>query len=94
MALSRRDVERALSRKLDMVLDEDRDHRFYLLVVNGKPAVRTKVSTGSGYRTLGDDLVGAMARQLNVPIPFFRDIVSCAKGQDDYLQHLSKTGVI
>jgi hypothetical protein len=94
MALSRRNVEQALSGKLGMDLDEDRDHRFYRLVVDGKFAVQTKVSTGTKYATLGDDLVRAMARQLNVPMPFFRDIVTCARSRDDYLTHLSNIGVI
>ena len=94
MALDRRNVEQALSGKLGMVLDEDRDHRFYRLVVNGKFVAQTKVSTGARYKTLGHDLVKAMARQLYVPTPFFRDLISCAKGRDDYLQHLSREEMI
>jgi hypothetical protein len=93
MALPRRNVERALTRKLGMVVDQ-RDHRVYKLHVEGTFVAQTKVSRGSGYDTLGRDLVSAMAHDLNVPVRFFRELVGCTKGVDDYLQHLRDEGAL
>lgn len=93
MVLRRRNVERALTAKLGMTLDE-RDHRVYKLHIEGRFIAQTKVSRGSGYDTLGRELVSAMARDLNGPARFFRDIAGCTKGPDEYLQHLRDEGAI
>lgn len=93
MALQRRSVERTLTRKLGMEMDE-RDHRVYRLFVTGQFVSQTKVSRGSGYHTLAPDLVKAMARDLKVPMRFFRELDACTKGLDDYLQLLRDTGAL
>jgi hypothetical protein len=62
MAVSRRGVERMLTNKLEMTLD-DPDHQVFLLVIEGRVIARTKLSRGSEkYKTLGDDLVRKMAQ--------------------------------
>lgn len=95
MALASRDVERMLTNKLDMALDDRGDHRVYRLHVDGAFVLKTKLSRGSAsHRTLGDDLVSAMARQLRVTTPFFRELTQCTKSHDDYLQHLQDAGII
>ena len=92
MVLDRRSVMRTLTNKLGMVVDQ-RDHRVYKLHIEGKFVAQTKMSRGSEkYKTLVHDLVKAMARDLNVPTPFFRELDSCAKSRDDYLQHLRDIG--
>jgi hypothetical protein len=89
--LSRADAERALVRKLGMTR-EDRDHRWYVLEVDGQVLTRTFVSTGSEKdRTLGHDLVASMARQLGVSTPFFVGIVDCSRSRGDYLAEVART---
>jgi hypothetical protein len=93
MVLPRRETERALTLKLGMEMTE-RDHRVYKLHVEGRFVAQTKVSRGSGHGTLGRELVGAMARDLQVPTRLFRELVDCTKELDDYLQHLEDAGAI
>lgn len=77
-----------LGNKLGMALEE-RDHRVYRLFVEGKLAVQTKVSRGSSYHTLGDDLVRAMARDLKFSVTVFRQLEACTKSLDDFLDALT-----
>lgn len=91
MPLSRRSVERMLSNKLGMALEE-RDHRVYRLFVEGKLVIQTKVSRGSSHHTLGDDLVRAMARDFKISAILFRQLEACTKTVDDYLDALRERG--
>ena len=86
-ALIRAEVERALVCKLKMTQSAD-DHRRYVLIVDGAIVAKTFVSTGSGYKTIGSELVSKMANQLGVPTGFFAEIVSCTKSREDYLAEL------
>lgn len=92
MALARNGVEQQLSQKLLMELRQGKraDHRYYVLMIDGVKVAQTHVSTGTSYKTLGNDLVSSMARQLYLTAPFFRDIVNCKKSRDDYLQCLKE----
>lgn len=82
--LKRRDVEAALKKKGFTV--EERDHRYYRLLVDGEPTgIYTKVSTGKKYRDLGRDLVTLMAKQLKLTRKEFADLVSCEITADRYL---------
>lgn len=96
MPLERDATEAQLTQKLEMTLRDRRgdDHRRYDLIIAGKRVARTMVSRGSGYRTLGDDLVGRMARQLHVTSPFFRELISCTKSRDEYLSKLKDQNLI
>lgn len=87
MSLPRREVERQLTQKL-LMEPRPGDHRYYYLFINGRKVARTHVSTGTNSRTLGDNMVSTMARQLNVTTSFFREIVNCTKTRDQYLQQL------
>jgi hypothetical protein len=93
MVLPRRNVERALSKKLGMVMDQ-RDHRVYKLHLEGRFIAQTKVSRGTGHDTVGRELIGAMAHDLNVPTRLFREITGCTKGLPEYLQHLRDKGAL
>jgi hypothetical protein len=73
---------------------DDRDHRVYKLHFEGRFVAQTKVSRGTGYDTIGRELVSAMAHDLNVPTRFFRELTDCTKGLDDYLQHMRDQGAI
>jgi hypothetical protein len=77
MPLDRREVEAGLEKK-GFVLAE-RDHRFftYHTIAGQKTSVWTKTSTGTGYKTLGDDLIGKMAKQCGLTSRQFKDLVAC-----------------
>lgn len=96
MALARDAVEKQLSKKLRMNRwrEGKTDHRYYVLTIDGKQVALTKVSTATNHKDLGDDLVKQMARQLYVSTPFFREVISCTKSRDDYLQCLSEQGLV
>lgn len=96
MPLDRRKTEQALTGKLDMVLRDRRrdDHRYYQFVQNGKVIVQTKISTGSGHRDISDPIVGAIARQLQIPTPFLVEIVGCTKSLPEFLDYLSSRDLI
>ncbi len=63
MPLERSDVEAALEQK--GFLRAKGDHRFftYYTIAGAKTSVWTKTSHGTKYKTLGDNLVGEMAKQ-------------------------------
>jgi hypothetical protein len=90
-ALQRSAVEKTLVTKLQMQ-QEVRDHRWFQLEVNGRLITRTYVSTGTKYKTLGNDLVSKMAHELQVPTGFLVKLVNCQKSREEYIQHLQDTG--
>lgn len=96
MSLPRDDTERQLTQKLQMTLRNRKgdDHRRYELVINGRRVVRTMVSRGSGHRTLSNDIVSKMAKQLQVTTPFFREVIICTKSREDYLEKLREQELI
>lgn len=86
-SLERDIVESGLTEK--GFVREDRDHRFYFLYVDGKyTGIYTKTSRGKGYKTLGNDLVSAMAKQVKLSKPQFVELVSCTLSREEYLNLL------
>ena len=94
MPLERRSIEGALTGKFRFELRNRRgdDHRIYVLRVGNRRVARTKVSTGTGSRTVGDNIVAEIAHQVGVPTPFFREMVGCTKSLEDLLGFLRLTG--
>lgn len=71
------------------------DHIFYHLILEGKKtAIFTKVSRGSKYKILGNDLVLAMARQCKLTTGDFRKLVECTLSHEEYLKKLNASGHI
>lgn len=79
----RKDVEAALKQK-GFVLKEQRDHRYYFFFLDGRQVARTKVSHGTKYKDLADDLIGGMARQCNLSKEQFLDQVKCPMSREEY----------
>lgn len=79
--------------KPEMELD-DGDHRWYRFVVDGKVIARTFVSKGGSKKdkTLGDDLIGKMARQWHVTTPFLSGLVRCTDSREDDVRMLREQG--
>lgn len=90
-AVPREKVETALKRKGFTL--EPGDHRYYRLYVGAKKtAICTKVSMGSGYKTLGDQLVSAMATQLKLTNKEFHRLVDCDMSGEEYLKAMRDRG--
>ena len=77
MPMERRVVEAALERKGFEI--KRRDHNFFVFRLKDgqKTTVWTKTSYGSGYKTLSDSLLSAMARQCHLTRGQFTDLVEC-----------------
>lgn len=94
MNLERALVEQNLPKK-GFVEDRGRDHVFFHFIHDGqKTHIRTHVSHGSKYRTLGDDLVSKMAKQCKLTSKDFRSLSECTLSHNDYLAILKKSGEI
>jgi predicted RNA binding protein YcfA (HicA-like mRNA interferase family) len=77
MPLDKRDVETALLKK--GFVREEGDHSFfrYWTISGNKTSIYTKTSHGSGYKTLGDNLVSKMAKQCDLENNQFKQLVAC-----------------
>ncbi len=84
MSLERRNVEKSLVKK-GFVKDERTHHTFYIFSLDGsKIRIMTRVSRGSGYKTLGDDLVSEMAKQCRLSNGDFQNLIDCPLSRDAY----------
>ncbi len=62
------------------------DHVWYRLYDGAKAtAVMTKLSHGSGYKDLGDNLVSAISKQMGLTKPELKRYVDCTLSGADYL---------
>lgn len=84
MTRDRSDVEAALLKK-GFRKDDSHHHFFIYWNLAGKKTVRrTKTSHGSSYKTLGDPLLKAMAKQVGLTKPKFIELVDCTLDQKGY----------
>lgn len=92
MNLERAKVQANLPRK-GFVETDDRRHIFYHFHFEGKKThIRTQVSHGTKYKTLGEDLVSSMAKQCKVTTKNFRGLAECTVSHDDYIDLLKQSG--
>lgn len=93
MPLERRAIDAALKNK-GFRVDTLADHDKYWLHHNGvKQAIYTKLSRGTNYRTIGDDLVSKIARQVKLPRRKFEELVDCSLSEADYIAFLTQSGI-
>ncbi len=94
MNLERSKVQDNLPRK-GFDEQDDRKHIFYHFRHDGKKThIRTHVSHGSKYKTLGDDLVSTMAKQCKLTTKNFKGLVECTVSHEDYVQLLKEAGEV
>lgn len=94
MNLERSKIKENLPRK-GFIEKDDRKHIFYHFHHEGKKThIRTHVSHGSKYKTLGDDLVSKMARQCKLTAQNFRDLAECTVSREDYVKLLKEAGEV
>lgn len=69
---------------------EDRDHVFLLLEVDGKKTgIFTYVSRGRAYKTLGDDILTAMRKQLRLDTKSqLLELIECPMDHPKYVAYL------
>jgi hypothetical protein len=83
-----REIEDALRNKFGFEHDETHsvDHRWYKLQLTGLPTIRTYFSHGK--KEIGKKLESKIARQIRVRNKFFREMIDCTKGREDYYQQV------
>lgn len=87
MPRNRDDVTSALQRK--GFQQDGGDHEFFIYRnLDGKKTMKkTKVSRGSSYKTLSDDLLSKMSKQIGLTKKLFMDFVDCTLDQKTYEGH-------
>ncbi|MCA3585112.1 MAG: hypothetical protein IOD03_15650 [Methylocystis sp.] len=94
MPLDRSDIEAALKKKGFQLSVGDHNFFTYHTQAGKKSSVWTKTSHGSGFKTLGDNLVSAMAKQCGLTTPQFKNLVACPLTQEALERILIETGRI
>ena len=90
MQLERRDVLTNLEHK-GFEKKEGKKHTvlIYHNKEGKKTVINTIVSRGTKCKSLGNDLVGTMAKQCGLTTPQFVSLIDCSMSRDDY-DHLVK----
>jgi hypothetical protein len=95
MPRERADILASLTGKGFRLEQKSRDHDFLFLEQAGlTQAVFTKVSRGSSYATLGDELLSRMSKQLRLTRKEFDELVDCPMDEATYLAKLRERGVL
>lgn len=78
-------IQRALNGKLRATEDHDRRHITYRVFdKDGMFLGETYIS--HSHTEIGDPLLGQMAKQLNIGLALWRDIIKCPKNREDYVR--------
>ncbi len=90
-----RDIDAAL-RKKGFRRDADRDHVYYFLTDSdgNDVGVKTKISHGMMGETIGDPLIGKMARQLHFSKSQFLAFIDCTLDEAGYREILARQGLV
>lgn len=93
MQRDRRVVQQGLARK-GFRETESAHHSHYIYHTDSgqKTAVKTRVSRGSSYKSLGDDLLGKMAKQCCLSKADFIDLIDCPLSREAFEERLAKQG--
>jgi len=91
---SRRDIESALERKGFQRREGDHSRFVYHTTDGKKTPIRTMTSHGSGGRSIGDPLLGQMARQCHLTKSDFLDLVDCPLDRDRFEAKVRERGAI
>ena len=81
-ALSQDEIEAGLERK--GFLRSNRDHRYFILYVDGKKEGTTFLSHGKN-KDVGASLLNAMAKELGLNKKDFVDLIRCPLSTENYL---------
>ena len=86
----------ALERLLRQLGFESREghHRVYVLRWQGRTLAQASISRGTGWRTLADNMVADIARDIHIDRQFLMDLVSGKRSREDYLARLREQGIL
>ncbi len=89
MSFSTKDVRDKLTDKFGFERDRQhaKDHEWYVLELTGVESVRTKFSHSRP--EIAGKLESMMSRQLRVSTPYFREMIRCAKSNEEYIAKLT-----
>ena len=81
---SKGDIESALSRKGFARVENDHSWFVYFTTDQKKSRLKTKTSHGSRSTSIGDSLLGMMARQCALTKSEFLELVDCTMSRDAF----------
>jgi hypothetical protein len=95
MAEKRLTIDSSLTRK-GFKKNTQNNHYYYKLIIDGKITnIRTKMSTGSNHKTIGDNLLVQMYKQLKMNnIAEFRKYIECTYSYESYIKSLKEKNYI
>jgi len=94
MAKDRSKVVKSLKKKGFALSSRKRDHDYYYYTDESTSTIYTKVSRGSNYKSIGDSLLGKMARQIHLDKKEFLQFVDCPLSSEMYAQILKDKGLL
>ena len=88
-------IDQSLTKKGFKSMNQS-SHIYYKLIIDGKISnIRTKMSTGSQYKTISDNLLSKMSKQLRMKnVAEFRRYIECTYSRESYIDFLKKEGFI
>ena len=94
--MERENIASALLRKGFVEDTSGRDHRYFHHQINGqKTGVRTKLSRGRQYKSLGPQLLAKIKKQLKLDSSReFRDLVNCPMTKEGYIEILKSKEIL
>jgi hypothetical protein len=84
IVLKQDEIEAGIKRK--GFRQSNRDHRYYILYIDGKKEGATFLSHGKN-QDIGPSLLNAMSKELGISTDDFIDFVKCPLSTKDYLQN-------
>ena len=89
MQRSRNDVVDALERKGFQKKDGgDHEYFIYWTTAGKKTMKKTKVSRGTAHKSIGDNLLGKMSKQVGLTKPLFMELIDCTLSRAQYETHI------
>jgi hypothetical protein len=91
--MKKRDIKAKLLGKFKYVADPKSKHDGVTFFYSGTMVAATQFSRGAGPDIDDQDLLSQMAKEVGVfQLGFFKDMISCKKSYDDYVEKLRERG--
>lgn len=89
MPIDRRKLKRTLNSKLYAEPEAGRDHDKFYVSCHGHIVGRTQIPRGSQYKTIDDELLDEIARQLRLHLVELKKVDECTIDFDEYCRLVS-----
>lgn len=90
----RRDIESALEKKGFRRFENDHTWFVYFTEDGKKTTRRTKTSHGASGSSIGQPLLGMMAKQCGLATAEFLELVDCPRTRESYQELLAERGML